>query len=521
MMPTFLEHDTGKTNMKHLDDTPRLVGIDLGTSSLKVVLLNDAARVVGVATAAYPIESNASGQAEQHPDDWWMALRTALSAALAQCGGRTDALLGIGLSGQMHGIVAIDAQHQPLRSAILWADQRGGEEVAHIQQAIDQDTLVQTTGSHASAAFSAPKILWLRRHEPTVFERCATILQPKDYLRVRLTGEIVTEATDASGTLLFDLQQRDWSDMLLDSLDLPRRLFAPVCPSLSQVGVVSLAAATELGIPAGVPVIAGAADTPAQAIGYGVLDSGKVLATISSGGQLLAPMDHPFVDPAGRVHTLCHIAPDRWYLLGALQAAGLALHWFRDQLLQDREPPSFEALTAAAAQVPIGARGLIFLPYLLGERTPHMDNYARAVFFGFTLQHDRAAATRAVMEGVAFAFRDALHVFQELGLQIDVMCLGGGGSRSPLWRRIFADVLGMPVQLPAAAQGAAHGAALLAGVGVGYFRDLADATSTIGRVVETIEPHAEGIERYNDLYTIYTRVYANLREQFKALSSFA
>jgi xylulokinase len=506
--------------MKHIDDTPRLVGIDLGTSSLKVVLLNDAVQVVGVATADYPILSSAPGQAEQNPRDWWVALRTALSEAVAQCGGRTDALLGIGLSGQMHGIVALDAQHQPLRSAILWADQRGAEEAAYIQQAIDQDTLVQTTGSHASVAFSAPKILWLRRHEPNMFARCARILQPKDYLHLRLTGEIATEATDASGTLLFDIQRRDWSDMLLDSLDLPRRLFAPVYPSLNQVGAVSEAAAAELGIPAGVPVIAGAGDTPAQAVGYGVLDNGRVLATISSGGQLFAAIDQPRVDPEGRVHTLCHITPDRWYVLGALQAAGLALRWFRDQLIQDHVPPSFEALTAAAAQVPAGARGLIFLPYLLGERTPHMDNQARAVFCGFTLQHDRAAATRAVMEGVAFAFRDALSVFRELGLHIDTVCLGGGGSRSPVWRGIFADVLGMPVQLPAAAQGAAQGAALLAGVGVGHFRDMADATSTTARVIETIAPHAEGTARYNDLYTVYASVYANLREQFKALSCF-
>lgn len=504
----------------HINTTPRLIGIDLGTSSLKVVLLNDAAQVVGVATSNYPILSNGLDQAEQNPEDWWKALRAALHDALAQCDGRTDNVRGIGLSGQMHGIVALDVRHRPLRPAILWADQRGSEEAALIEQTIGNDKLVETTGSSASVAFSAAKILWLRRHEPDLFARCVKILQPKDYLHLRLTGELATEATDASGTLLFDLRQRDWSDMLLDALELPRHLFAPVYPSLSQVGTVSAFAASELGIPAAIPVIVGAGDTPAQAVGYGVIESGTVLATISSGGQLFASIDQPRIDSAGRVHTLCHISPDRWYVLGALQAAGLALSWFRDQLLQDQTSPSFEALTEAAADISVGARGLIFLPYLLGERTPHMDNQARAVFFGFSLQHDRAAATRAVMEGVAFAFRDALNVFRSINVPVDTVYLGGGGSRSPLWRRIFADVLGVPVHLPAAAQGAAQGAALLAGVGVGHFKDLAETANTAPRIVETIEPQAMNTARYDELYAIYTGLYANLREQFIALSRF-
>lgn len=510
-----------KAYVQHMNHTPRFIGIDLGTSSLKVVLLNDAAQVVGVGVADYPIESKVYGQAEQHPGTWWLALETALQAALSQSSGSTDAVRGIGLSGQMHGIVPLDAQRALLRPAILWADQRGGEQVTAIEQAVSQETLVQTAGSYASVAFSAPKILWLRQHEPELFARCAHILQPKDYLYLHLTGEIATEATDASGTLLFDIKRRDWSDMLLDALDLPRHIFPPIYPSLSHIGSVSPAAADKLGLPAGVPVIVGAGDTPAQAIGYGVLDAGKVLATISTGGQLFGAIDQPQVDPAGRVHTMCHILPDRWYVLGALQAAGLALRWFRDHLIQDRADSTFEAFTAPAARVPVGSEGLIFLPYLLGERTPHMNAQARAVFCGFTLQHDRAAATRAVMEGVAFAFRDALAVFRSLGVEIDSVCLGGGGSRSPLWRRIFADVLGTPVQLPAAAQGAAQGAALLAGVGVGHFRDLAEAASTVAPVTETIEPHMEHAARYNELYAIYVNVYASLREQLEALSRFS
>jgi len=506
--------------MNKIVNLPRLVGIDLGTSSLKVVLLNDAGRVLSVATADYPILSRAPGEAEQDPETWWAALRSALAQALARCDGHGTSLVGISFSGQMHGIVALDKHERPLRPAILWADQRGADEVAQIEQVIDRAEVVQHTGSRASVGFSAPKIMWLRQHEPQTFAQCTRLLQPKDYLRLRLTGEVATEPTDASATLLFDLAERDWSATMLQRLELPRTLFAPVQPTLGQVGVVSNAAATELNIPAGIPVIAGAGDTPAQAVGYGVLQPNRVLATISSGGQLFAALDQPLVDGAGRVHTLCHVTPERWYVLGAIQAAGLALRWFRDQLLAEQSPRSYESLTRDAAKVPAGSGGLVFLPYLLGERTPYMDNEARAVFFGFTLQHDQAAATRAVMEGVAFAFRDALRVFEELGVGMDAVYLGGGGSRSPVWRSIFADVLGTPVVLTDAEQGAALGAALLAGVGIGQFRDLAEATRATVRITDTIEPNLERAATYDALYGVYHELYASLRDHFKALASF-
>jgi xylulokinase len=501
-------------------NTPFLAGIDLGTSSLKVALCDEAGRVVSSAAADYPIYAPTPGVAEQDPADWWAALRTALAQALSGCGGRGDSLAAIGLSGQMHGIVPLDQSGQALRRAIIWADQRGADEIDLIEQRVDRATLIVHTGSRASVGFSAPKILWLRRHEPGVFARCAHLLLPKDYLALRLTGEIATEPTDASATLLFDLARRDWSPLLLERLEIAPGLLAPVRPTLSQAGTLTPAAAADLGLPSGIPVVIGAGDTPAQATAYGGLRPGVTLATISSGGQLFAAADQPIIDPTGRVHTLCHVLPDRWYLLGAMQAAGLALRWFRDLFAaatEDQFQLSYEQLTAEAAQVPAGADGLIFLPYLLGERTPHMDNDARAVFFGLTLRHNRAALVRAVMEGVAFAFRDGLEIFAALGLQTNELRLGGGGSRSALWRSICADVFNMPVTLTNADHGAALGAALLAGASIGHFGDLAAVSASVVQAVETVEPHPERAARYVEQYAVFRSLYPCLREQFHAV----
>lgn len=497
-------------------NAPFLAGIDLGTSSLKVVLTDEAGRVLSSATAAYPLHAAAPGHAEQDPADWWAALRQAMAEALAACGGRGDRLAALGLSGQMHGIVPLDAEQRVLRPAIIWADQRGSAEVAEIERLVDRATLLRHSGSRASVGFSAPKIMWLRRHEPETFARCAHVLLPKDYLGLRLTGLIATEPSDASATLLFDLERRDWSPLLLERLAIPSALFAPLQASLAPRGTLTAGAAADLGLRAGLPVIAGAGDTPAQAAAYGGLRPGITLLTISSGGQLFAATERPIVDAAGRVHTLCHVTPERWYLLGAMQAAGLALHWFRD-LVADGAPPSFDELTAAAARVPPGADGLIFLPYLLGERTPHMDNDARAVFFGLTLRHDRAALVRAVMEGVAFAFRDGLEVFRELGIHTDELRIGGGGSRSALWRQICADVLATPVTLTNAAHGAALGAALMAGAGIGHFRDLAAAADAVVQPIETIAPDPARAARYDAHYAVFRSLYSVLREPFRAL----
>lgn len=493
---------------------PVLCGIDLGTSSLKVVLLDERGQVAGSGAADYAIQSPAPGVAEQDPATWWQALKVAVAHSFRAADSDGRSLRAIGLTGQMHGIVALNDRLEPLRPAILWADQRGADEVAAIEQQIARAALIALTGSRASVGFTAPKIMWLRRHEPDVWARCALVVQPKDWLRLRLTGERATEPTDASATLLFDLRARDWSAELLDRLAVPRAMLPPIAPSLAQTGALTPAAAAELGLPAGIPVIAGAGDTPAQALGYGALDPGLVLATISSGGQLFAATTTPRADPHGRVHTLCHVSADRWYVMGALQAAGLALHWLRDQFA-DNLP--YDQLLAEAAQIAPGADGLMFVPYLLGERTPHMDHAARGMFFGLALRHGRAALVRAVLEGVAFAFRDALDVLHEMDVPCSEVRLGGGGSRSPLWRAIFADVLNQPIALTNAEQGAAYGAALIAGVGVGHWPDLRAATARV-QVIERRAPEPAHVARYAELHEIYRELYARNRDLFARLA---
>ncbi len=491
-------------------------GIDLGTSGLRAVLLDEGGRVRGAATASYPLRTPAPGIAEQAPEDWWAALRAALAGALRAASADAALVAALGLSGQMHGIVALDGAGAPLRPALIWADQRGAEEVARIEALVAREELLAVAGSRASVGFSAPKILWLRHHEPEIFARCRLLLLPKDYLGLRLTGLPASEPTDASATLLFDQARRDWSDALLERLRIPRALLPPLLPSLAARGPLLPGPAAELGLPPGIPVMAGAGDTPCQAAAYGGLRPGAVLATLSSGGQLLAPTDTPLTDPQGRIHTLCHVAPQRWYLLGAMQAAGLGLRWLRD-LLGDAAPLAYETLLEEAAAVPPGADGLFFLPYLLGERTPHMDNSARAAFVGLTLHHGRAALVRAVLEGVAFAFRDGLEVFRGLGQRADSLRLGGGGSRSPLWCQIMADVLGAPVELTDAQHGAALGAALIAGVGVGAFSDLEHAAAQAVRLTATLVPDPARAARYDALYPLFQGLYPSLRAHFAAL----
>lgn len=487
-----------------------LAGIDIGTSSLKVVLADAAGRVRSSAVAEYPLHTPAPGVAEQDPEHWWAALREAMAAALASCGGGAH-VVALGLSGQMHGIVPLGEDDRPLRRAIIWADQRGADLATAIEAQVGREALIAHTGSRAAVGFSAPKILWLRQNEPALFARCKRLLLPKDYLRLRLTGEAASEPSDASGTLLFDIVRRDWSPWLLEALQLPSTLFPPLVPTLGVAGRLRPAVAEELGLPPGIPVVAGAADTPAQAAAYGGLRVGTVLATLSSGGQLLAPIRQPLIDPQGRIHTLCHVLPEVWYLLGAMQAAGLALRWLRDLLSPAGLPLSYDALVAEAAAAPPGSAGLIFLPYLLGERTPHMDNDARAVFFGLTIRHGRAELARAVLEGVAFAFRDGVEVIRALGVPITELRVGGGGSRSALWRAIMADVLGMPVTLTDADQGAAHGAALIAGAGIGLLPDLEQISAAVVRPVAVSEPDSARAGRYEEQFARYQALYAAVR----------
>jgi xylulokinase len=494
--------------------SPLLIGLDLGTSGLKAIAVcASTGACVAIAERGYQLHTSVPGAAEQDPEEWWQAACVALHELWQQRNVDPDAVAGVGLSGQMHGVVALDASGKALRPALTWADSRCAAQVEELNRLLGREVLIQRTGSAPNTSFSAPKLLWLRKHEPEVFTRAAVFLLPKDVLRLRLTGAVATDHSDASATLLYDIRRCGWCMELLDVLDIPQEKLPPVLPSGAIAGRVTTSAAAQTGLPAGIPVATGAGDQEAAAIGSDVLTEGALLVTIGTGGQLFAPLDTPRIDVHGRVHTLCHAVPDHWHLLGAILAAGLALRWFAGQFARDLVgTATIASLLKEAATVPPGSEGLIFLPYLLGERTPHFNPHARAVFAGFSLRHTRAHAARAVLEGVAFALRDGLEVLRELGISAaEPALLAGGGARSPLWRQIVADVFNRPVATrDGAATGSALGAALLGGVAAGIYADIHEATQrTIPYARVSEWPDVSRVE-------LYQRQYERFRELFAA-----
>jgi xylulokinase len=468
----------------------RLVGLDVGTTGVKALALSPEGEVLARAEEEYGLSTPRPGWAEQDPEDWWRAAERALAALGAEP-------TSIGLSGQMHGLVVLDEQARVLRPAILWNDQRTELECAEIEERIGLARLVELTGNRALTGFTAPKLLWLRRHEPDVFGRIAHVLLPKDYVRFRLTAERASDVSDASGTLLFDVANRRWSDELLEELDLdpawlPRALESPEVSGESG---------------AGVPVAAGAGDQAAAALGVGVDRPGPLSIVLGTSGVVFASLPGYAADPQARVHAFCHAVPGAWQAMGVMLSAGGSLRWLRDLLGAD----GYGELTAAAELWPPGAEGLMFLPYLAGERTPHADPHARGALTGLALRHDRGAVTRAVLEGVAYGLRDSLELLKELGVEPSAGRVSGGGARSELWLRILASVLDLPLERTAADEGSAYGAALLGGVAAGVFRDVHEAVAACVRVRETVEPEARWRPAYEHGYERFRLLYPVLR----------
>jgi xylulokinase len=468
----------------------RLVGLDVGTTGVKALALSPEGEVLARAEEEYGLSTPRPGWAEQDPEDWWRAAERALAALGAEP-------TSIGLSGQMHGLVVLDEQARVLRPAILWNDQRTELECAEIEERIGLARLVELTGNRALTGFTAPKLLWLRRHEPDVFGRIAHVLLPKDYVRFRLTAERASDVSDASGTLLFDVANRRWSDELLGELDLdpawlPRALESPEVSGESG---------------AGVPVAAGAGDQAAAALGVGVDRPGPLSIVLGTSGVVFASLPGYAADPQARVHAFCHAVPGAWQAMGVMLSAGGSLRWLRDLLGAD----GYGELTAAAELWPPGAEGLMFLPYLAGERTPHADPHARGALTGLALRHDRGAVTRAVLEGVAYGLRDSLELLKELGVEPSAGRVSGGGARSDLWLRILASVLDLPLERTAADEGSAYGAALLGGVAAGVFRDVHEAVAACVRVRETVEPEARWRPAYEHGYERFRLLYPVLR----------
>ena len=495
--------------------TAKLLGIDIGTGASRAVLVDARGHVLISATADHaPMSSPRIGWAEQHPHDWWRAACRAIQDCLTKTGTSPNDISAVGLTGQMHGLVLLDAAGEVLRPSIIWCDQRTEEQCRAITERVGARRLIELTANPALTGFTLPKIWWVRQHEPEVWARVRSILLPKDYVRFRLTGARAIDVTDASGTLLLDVVNRRWSAPMMEVSQLDEALLPKVFESQEITGYITAEGAQATGLRAGIPVVAGAGDQAAGAVGMGIVRPGAVSATIGTSGVVFAATAKPVLEPNGRVHTFCHAIPGRWHVMGVTQGAGLSLRWFRDQfgLGQDASKDPYKGLMDEAAEVPPGADGLLWTPYLMGERTPHLDPHARGALVGITAQHTRKHIIRAILEGVAFSLRDTLTIFAELGVPAESIRLGGGGARGELWRQIQADVYGMPVDLLAAEEGAAYGAALIAGVGAGTWPSVEAACETAVHVAKRIQPDPQNVSLMNRQYVEYRKLYPALRD---------
>jgi xylulokinase len=473
-----------------------------------VVLVDERGRVVTSASEEHAaFQSPFPGWAEQDPEDWWRAAQKAIREVVAASGGvRIDA---VGLTGQMHGAVMLDADGNVLRSSLIWCDQRTDEECEWLHKEIGREHLIELVANPALPNFTLTKLLWVKKHQPEIFARIAHVLCPKDYVRYRLTGAYAMDVQEASGTLLLDVANRRWSSEVARIAGIPEAWLPQLFESPEVCAHISAEAAALTGLAAGIPVVAGAGDQGAGAVGMGILAPGSVSATIGTSGVVFAATAAPTRDPLGRLHTFCHAVPGRWHVMGVTQAAGLSLRWLRDTIAPDE---SYDALTALAAKISAGSDGLLWTPYLLGERTPHLDSQARAAFVGLTAGHTRGHLVRSVLEGVAYSLKDTFTLFAELGIPVKGVRLGGGGARGPLWREIQASVYGYTTDILVAEEGGAFGAALLAGVGAGAWADTDAACATAIHVAQQIEPDEAAKERYAVGYRGYRKVYPALRD---------
>lgn len=499
-----------------------LVGIDVGTGGVRALVVREDGAVVGAATAEYPLYTPQPQWAEQAPADWWRATQEAVRGALSQSDVPAGELRGLGLSGQMHGLVLLDERQEVLRPAILWCDQRTQAQCDQILDRVGRARLIEIACNPPLTGFTAPKFLWVREHEPAVYERARTALLPKDYVRFLLTGEFATEVSDASGTLLLDVPRRRWSDELLARLEIDRSLLPDVYESPEVSARVTRAAADATGLPERLPVVGGGGDQAAGGVGNGIVRPGLLSSTIGSSGVLFAYTEQPLLDPEGRLQTFCHAVPMKWHVMGVTQAAGLSLRWVRDQLADaeraeadrsGRDP--YDLLVEEAEQAVAGCEGLQFLPYLMGERAPHLDPDARGGWMGLTARHTRADLIRAVLEGVTYSLRDCLELLREIEVPVEEVRASGGGARSALWRQLQADVFGLPVSTINVQEGPAYGVALLAGVGTGVWSGVAEACAATIRRADTLAPDAERVRLYEHHYALYRSLYPALRDHFK------
>jgi xylulokinase len=503
-----------------------LIGIDIGTTGAKSVLINDKGRVLASDLQEYPLSLPQPGWAEQDPEHWVTATITSLRNLLAKSRVQPSSIAGLSFSGQMHGLVCLDKSGAVLRPAILWCDTRTTAECKLIEKNVGgRPKLIQLASNPALEGFTLPKLVWVQRNEPSIFRKTATILLPKDYVRYRLTGALGMDISDAAGTLMLDVKEKRWSAPILKALKIKPELLPPLGESPELAGRITSEAAQLTGLPAGLPVAFGGADNTCAAVGNGVIKEGIVAVSIGTSGTVIAPTRSPLRDKLGRAHTFNHSVPGLWYVMGVMQAAGLSLKWLRDNfgameraMAEDTGIDAYEFLAARVGEVPPGSEGLLWLPYLNGERTPHLDANARGVLFGVSPRHTKAHVVRAIMEGVVFGLRDSLEIIRGLGIPVKEIRLTGGGAKSPIWRQIQADVFGQPVVTINVEEGPAFGAAIIAGVGTKVFKNFQDATDRIIKVTKTVNPIPENVEKYEKQYALFRDLYASLRDDFAKLA---
>lgn len=502
-----------------------LIGVDLGTSGTKTVLFAEDGTVAASCTIEYPLYQPQNGWAEQDPLDWWNAVCGTTKAVIAKAGISASEIKGVGLSGQMHGLVMLDKSGNVLRKSIIWCDQRTAKECEEITQKVGAENLIKITANPALTGFTASKIMWVKNNEPEIYEKCAHILLPKDFIRYKLTGEFATEVSDASGMQLLDVPNRKWSDQVLDALQIDKSLLGKVYESLEITGKVTKAASDLTGLAEGTAVVGGAGDNAAAAVGTGTVQDGRAFTTIGTSGVVFAHTSKLSIDPKGRVHTFCCAVPGAWHVMGVTQGAGLSLKWFRDNFCHEemiaaagmKKDPYF-LMDKQAEEIPIGSDRLLYLPYLMGERTPHLDPNCRGVFFGLSAMHTRQHLLRAVMEGVTFSQRDSVEVLREMGVSINEMLACGGGGSSPLWRQMLADVYGCPVKTVVSKEGPALGVAILAGAGTGVYSSVQDGCAAVIKTNPPQNPISQNSAEYEKFYNIYRALYPALKDNFSELA---
>ena len=493
-----------------------LLGLDIGTSGVKALLISLEGKIISSKTVSYPLTTPQSGWAEQSPSDWWEATVKVIRETVSNNSIDSSQIKGISLSGQMHSSVFLNEKMEVIRPAILWSDTRTSEQCQEIYTKVGGlNQLIHYVSNPALEGFTAPKILWLKENEPENYQKVKHILLPKDYIRYRLTGELFTEVSDAAGTLLFEVIKKRWSTNLLKKLEINPDLLPPVLNSFDIAGRITKPIAEKTGLKFKTPVVAGGADNACGAVGSGIIQEGRVMVSIGSSGVVLAQTDNPQPDQEGRIHLFNHACPDSWYMMGVMLSAGISYEWLEKKLFN--RSLDYTKLDQLAEEIEPGSEGLIFLPYLYGERTPHNDADARGVYFGISGKHDQRHFTRAVLEGVTFALKDSLELIKDKGVKVKEIRAIGGGAKSRVWQQILADILGKEINLLNVEEGPAFGAALIAGVGVGVYSSFAEAVNEIIKVKKTIVPRIQNADRYKHYYQLYKKLYYSLKEDFRDL----